>query len=313
MTNKQANYKYDLGKGITLEAFSVDPALSENDLAALLSSKDGTAQPDLEGIKRDISYIGSVDSFNDIEVRLNLEKKYEVPSQLQAYREAVGKTSDAKGRYNGPVALFDGPVSMLLCLFQGGYYDFIATKLKAIPHDLVPDEYPAGKTISELFTEWGINTEERARYLGFAHLMLANNGTEVCFVQRAKEMAIAPDCISVSGSTPNPTLSPQFNFQQYCEEHIQAEMEEEFNLNPSEFHIGGVHVFDDKKEAPFAALEITTPLTTRVLAERIYGNTQAIKEHPVIYSMPREGVDILLERFPVFPSTIPIFRRLVQR
>ena len=312
MNTKPASYKHDLGGGIYLEAFSVDPALTEKDLAMSLTLKDGTAQLDLDSINRDIHLVGSLNSFDDLEVRLNLERQFRVPEQLQAYRDAVGRASDTKGRYNGPVALFDGSVSIPLQLFQGGYYDFIATKLKAVPHDLVPDQYPAGRTVTELFDEWGISPEERARYLGFAHLLLTDGGTKLSFVQRAKGMAAAPDCISLFGSTPNPKFTLDFNFQQYCREHVQAEMEEEFALKGSEFHLAGLHLFDDKKEAPFAALEISTPLTTEALAARIYGKQDAIKEHPVLYSMPLEGVDTLLQRFPVFPSTVQVFRALIR-
>lgn len=310
MNTEPASYKYDLGKGVSLEAFSIDPKLKKEDLELLLSSKDGTAQPNFKAIAQNIPLIAHLQSLDDLEVRLDLEKEYRVPQQLQAYREAVGKNSDAKGRHNGPVALVDGPLDIPLQLFRGGYYDFIATKLKAIPHDFVPNQYPAGKTVEQLFNEWGLHNEERARYLGFAYLMLADDGRELTFVQRAKGMAIAPDCISVPGSTPNPKFAPDFNFQQYCREHIQEEINEEFRLADSEFKVGGLYLFDDKREVPFAAIEIRTPLATRVIAERIYGDAQAIKEHPVIYSMPPEGVDLLLQRFSVFPSTVQVFGTL---
>lgn len=307
MTTKPSSYRYNLGKGIYLEAFSVDPALTEKDLAELVSSKDGTAQLDSDSINC-VRHAGSVERFDDLEVQLNLEKTYVVPKQLQAYRDIVGRNSDAKGRYNGPVAIVDGSVEIPLRLFQGGYYDFIATKLQAIPHGLVPDQYPAGKTIAQLFSEWGIDPEGRARYLGFAHVMLTENGEKLSLVQRAKGMAIAPDCIALSGSTPNPSFTPDFNFQQYCKEHISAEMKEEFALEESDFQLAGVHLFDDREQSPFAALEIKTPLTTQALAERIYGNIPAIKEHPVLYSVPLEMTDLLLRKFNVFPSTVQVLR-----
>ncbi len=308
MTANPLRYKYDLGGGVYLEAFSVDPALKEEDLADLLSSNGQASQSDAND--SDVRHVGSVGRFDDLEVRINVVNQYQVPRQLQAYRDAVGRVSDAKGRYNGPVAVIDGPVTIPLHLFQAGYYNFIATKLKAVPHELVPDQYPAGKTIEQLFYEWGIDREERARYLGFAHLLLTDGGKKLSFVQRAKGMAIAPDCISLSGSTPNPGFTADFNFQDYCKKHIQEEMQEEFNLNGSEFYLDGVHLFDDEKEVPFAALEITTPLPTRTLAERIYGDEQAIKEHPVLYSIPIEGVALLLERFPVFPPVAHVLKHV---
>jgi hypothetical protein len=282
---KSVHYQYPLSGGIYLEAFSVDPNLKESDLAELISSKDGTAKLDSPSIAA-VKYSGSVKKFDELEVILNLERVYAVPAQLQAYREAVQKDSDIKGRFNGPVAIVDGTVRIPLKLIQGGFYDFVATKLGAIPHDLVPDKYPAGKKIVELFNEWGINPEERARYFGFAHVMLTKNGEKLSLVQRAKGMAIAPDCMALLGSTPNPEFSPTFNFKQYCKEHMAAEMKEEFSLEPTEFQLAGIHLFDDTEQAPFGALEIPTPNTTGDLAKRIYGNAQAIKEHPVLYSVP---------------------------
>ena len=85
-------------------------------------------------------------------------------------------------------------------------------------------------------------------------------------------------------------------------------MKEEFALSRSDFQLAGVHLFDDSEQSPFAALGISTPLTTKALAERIYGDVQAIKEHPVPYSVPLEGVAMLLRRFSVFPSTVPVLR-----
>jgi hypothetical protein len=310
MAEQPVRYQYLLDGGIYLEAFSVDPNLKESDLAELISSKDGTAQLDSPSIAA-IKYGGSVKKFDDLEVILNLEKVYTVPAQLKAYRNAVQKDSDAKGRFNGPLAIVEGPVRIPLKLFQGGFYDFVATKLGAVPYDLVPDKYPAGKKIADLFKEWGIDPEERARYFGFAHVMLTENGEKLSLVQRAKGMAIAPDCIAFSGSTPNPKFSPTFNFQQYCKEHVTAEIREEFSLEPTEFQLAGIHLFDDTEQAPFGALEIQTPNTTGNLAERIYGNAQAIKEHPVLYSVPLEGVDSLLKRFAVFPSNVQVLRQVI--
>jgi len=310
VANQPVTYQHHLGGGVYLEAFSVDPNLKESDLAELILSKDGTAKLDSPSIEA-ARYAGSVKKFDDLEVILDLEKAYTVPAQLKAYRDAVQKDSDAKGRYNGPVAIVDGLVGIPLKLFQGGFYDFVATKLGAIPHNLVPDKYPAGKTIADLFQEWEIDPEERARYLGFAHVMLTENGEKLSLVQRAKGMAIAPDCIALSGSTPNPQFGPGFNFQQYCKEHMAAELKDEYALEQTEFQLAGIHLFDDKEQAPYGALEIPTPHTTENLAERIFGNSQAIKEHPILYCVPIEGVDLLLTRFPVFPSNVKVLRQVM--
>ncbi len=312
MNTKPITYNHHLGGGIYLEAISVDPKLTERDLAELLTSKEGTAQLESDAIAC-VRYAGSVDRFSDLSVHINLERTYVVPPQLQAYRDAVQKNSDAKGRYNGPVAIIEGAVEMPLRLMQGGYYDFIATKLGNVPHDLAPESYPSGKTVAELFGEWGIDREDRARYLGFAQVLVTESGAKLNLVQRAKGMAIAPDCIAFSGSTPNPKFVPGFDFHGYCRQHINDEMDEEFQLKPEEFTLAGVHLFDDRLQSPFAALEINTPQSTRSLAERIHGDAQAIKEHPVLYSVPLEGIDAVLNTFPVFPSTVQVLRTLMNR
>ncbi len=308
MTHTQASYRHPLGNGLYLEAFAIDPSLNQDDLEQFLASKEGTAQPNSDAAK-DVSYVGSVNDFDGLEVRIDLEKRYQVPAQLQAYREAVGRVSGARGWYDGPVAVVDGPLGIPLHLFQGGYYDYVATKLSAVPSDLVP-EYPCGKTIAQLFEEWNIASDRRARSFGFAHLLMADEGKEICLVQRAKGMAIAPDCISFPGSTPNPRFEPHFDFPQYCRHHIEEEMNEEFKLEDSEFRTGRLHLFEDRREVPFAALEIHTPLPLRDIAARIYGDQQAIKEHPVIYAVPREGILAMLEKLPLFPSGIQMFRTL---
>ncbi len=303
-----ATYKYDLGRGLYLQAFAIDPKLTEKDLAEHLHAKDGTAKLDSDAIHA-VMYGGSLDRFSELRLDIDHSRQYVVPAQLQAYREEVGRRSDAKGRYNGPVAIVDGPVNNPLSVFQGGYYDFVATKLGAVPHEIVPDQYPEGKTVLELFKEWGIDREERARYLGFAQALMTNGGDTINLVQRAKGMAIAPDCIALSGSTPNPELNkPGFDFQTYCQKHIADELKEEFGLTQEQFQLGGVHLFDDQLQSPCAALEIITPLSSQDLAQRVYGSAQAIQEHPIIFSVPREALDVIVQRFEMFSSTVPILQ-----
>ena len=44
-------------------------------------------------------------------------------------------------------------------------------------------------------------------------------------------------------------------------------------------------------------------MSTEDLAKRIYGNKQAISEHPALFSFSPDAIDIVLNRFEVFPPT----------
>ena len=149
-----------------------------------------------------------------------------------------------------------------------------------------------------------------AKYLGFAHFMRPADGEEYSFVYRHKDMHIAPDCMAVSGSTPK--FPEQFNHKgfsidNYYQTHLGEEMEEEYCLSKApedgEFRIGGIHLMNDTLQVPFGVVELATPLTTRQLAERAYGQTQPMKEHSTFFSTDQNGLRAVLEQFDVFPST----------
>ena len=302
-------YNTRLDNGAYLQAFSIDPKIGSSELEEFLLAKEGD-QPAI--IARDISLVKYLKNVDDLEVKLNLDKQYQVPELLKAYREAIGRDSDAKGRYNGPVALVSEPVGIPLNFSKGGYYDFIATKLTAVPHELVPNKYPAGRTVKQLFEDNGIDPSERARFFGLAYLLITED-ENLSLVQRAKGMAIAPDCMAMPGSTPNPKFEAGFNFQEYLKQHISEEINEEFALKNPEFKIGGMLLMNDKSEIPFGVVEINTDVPMLEISQRLYGNQQAIKEHPIIYSVQMEGIDSLLKKYPIHPPTVRVLETYQNR
>ncbi|MAG02062.1 hypothetical protein CMI42_01890 [Candidatus Pacearchaeota archaeon] len=301
-------YQHKLDDNHVLNAYSIDPSIGSQELESLVRDNDGIGNdPDKA---KEISLVRKFDSFDDFDFVV-VEGRYEVPEQLRAFREAIGKEYDNKGRYNGPVAIVDGSVELPLKLKQGGFYDYAATKLGAIPAELLPDSYPADKANGELFEEWGIPNDERAKYLGHAYLMLTNNGKELTLVQRAKGMAVAGDCMGVAGSTPNPNFSEHgFDYVNYVKGHVNDEMMEEFKLGPDDFSVSGIYLFNDKRNMPFCALEINTSLSGEDLASRIHGDPGAIKEHPVIYSIDSSYAREFVNRFPVFESIVSMLQSL---
>jgi len=297
------SYNHPLEEHI-LSAFAVDPNITEEELAGFVKARDGTSKLDLANLAKDVLPKGRVESLREMTVDV-LDESYKVPEQLRAYREALEEKLSAQGKFNGPVAVLDGELGRNIRLRRGGYFDFMATKLEVVPATLVPDRYPSGVSIEQLMKEYGIVNEQRARFIGFAFLMLPQNRQEFQLVQRAKGMGIAADCISSSGSTPpfnDDFFIGGFNFGEYWENHVAQEMEEEYKLGKGEFRIDGAYIIDDKKTVPHLALEIQTTPSTAALAERIHGDKSAISEHPVLYSMPPKAIGTFLRRFDVWPS-----------
>jgi len=321
MENNQASYRHDLGKGLYLDSYSIDPNIGESELVKIVSSKDGSADPALELPAPHIYLIDHLSSFGELKVDV-VDTLYAVPPVLQPYRAALGVKLDSmtypngkKKYHNGNIAVVDSPVKMPIRLHKGGYYDFKATQLDAVPGDLLPDVYPASKTLEELMPEYEITNNQRARYLCLAFIMLPNNGKEVSLVQRAKDLGIAADCMAVSGGTPpfrEDFLRQGFNFQEFYEDQIAEEMKEEYSLQGDEFNITCMYVLEDERILPHVAVEIVTPLTTRELAQRNYGNKKTIEEHPVLYGMKTEAINTLIARFNQLPS-VAYFLHLFDR
>ena len=234
------SYKYPLGEGLYLDIFSLDPKIWEGEISTIATSLEGKANLDLGNLSKTIIKKGHIDSIQQLKL-IPEQGKYNVPSPLQPYREAIQKDWDSKGRFNGPVLIATGEIANPLRVIQGGYYDFAATKLSNKPADLLPEVYQEGETVGEILTKNGINLEKRARYFGLAHLIWPSNGEEFLLVQRAKGMGIAADCISTPGSTPDLVLNSVgltksgFGITEWWSYHLAEEMKDEFNLRWGDF------------------------------------------------------------------------------
>ncbi len=342
-------YRKNFSNGAYLDAFSLDPQLSDNDLENLIEKEQAKPMPDLEKVAFAITRIGRFSSFDEMDVKI-FPHSYSVPEPLQPYREAFGNRLDALRKLgaempkNGPVAIIVGEVGLPLVLVQGGYYDFKATETQAVPSKLEEDLeiapkilngliklkestggnllaptidaftrladsyekikgiYGKGKTIRVLFDEWKIPETKRARYLGCAHMLFADDDRELLFVQRARHLGVAADCISSPGSTPDPKLKKGFNLGNFMKKHLDQEMEEEFGLEPEEFKISGYTFYDDRDNMPFMAVRISTDLSTKQIAERCFGNLEVLKEHYVLYAIPSNNIAEVLESVSTFPT-----------
>jgi len=294
-------YHHDLGNGFSLDAYSLSPEIDKDKLREMVVERDAGERSiaDLEKLTSDFQFAGKIDSLGDLKVEA-VDKPYEVPEQLKPYRQALDEKLKAEGKFNGPVALLNGVFGTSMRLSQGGYFDFMATKLNVVPADLVSDKYPAGKTLKELMPEFGITNEQRARYFALAFAMTPSNRQEFGLVQRAKGLGIASGVMSLSGATPGfkkEFFKKGFDFRGYYEGIVEQEMEEEYALNPGEFRLGGAYLIDGESTVPHAAIRIETHLSMKELAERNYGRTDAVNEHPILYSVNPRGINNLLNRF----------------
>ena len=281
-------YVHDLGKKCFLKAFSVDPQISYEDLRKTVLSKEKASA--FESTE-EIYLVKKYSCIEDFEFLV--EGEYEFPKKLVAFKNFITLNGGRLGLKNGNVLIVKGKLALPLKFMRGGYYDYLATTPSACP-EFFETFFHSKKEKFEL------EVLESARYLGFAYLLLSDNGKELSFVQRGKEMVFAPDIIASSGSTPNPPLG--CDFQEYFKTHISEELSEEYSLTPSEFSIGRVFIFEDLKRIPFLTIEIKTFLTTQELAEKIYGKKSAFEEHPVIYSIPLTCLSSFLSQFSVFPQ-----------
>ncbi|MFH0868840.1 MAG: hypothetical protein V1839_01290, partial [archaeon] len=280
MVSKQAICDYELGNGLSLHAFALDPVITPAKLVSMLSSRDGTAQKfDFESLSTNLQIKAIVPSLSGLEVAVS-DEQYAVPEQLQAYREDLESRLKGRGMFNGDIMVIKGKVGLPLTLFRGGFFDFKATQLSAIPADVLPKSYPQGKTISDLLPRYGLDVSQMARYLGFAFVMMPNNGDELSFVQRAKGLGIAADIMALSGATPpfrKDFFKMAFDFAGYFREVIERELMEEYKLSHEKFGIKTCYLIDDKKSIPFVAVEIVTSLSTREIAAKAYCDAEIIK------------------------------------
>jgi len=296
------SYNHNLGDGLSLNAYSIVPGVTQDKLREEVHSQILDHRPNLESLARGIEVVTHLDSFADLKVEASADI-YKVPGALQAYRDAIEEAAKKKGNFNGPVAIVQGAVENPLTLCRGGYFDFMTTKLEAIP-STISNKYAEGKTVKEVMQKNGISNNGRARFLGFTYFMKSKDGM-FNLVQRGKNLGIAADCISTCGSTPGfdeEFFKKDFSFQKYYENHVSEEMKEEFKLKESEFDIRGLYLMEDRETIPFAVINITTPLSTKDLAQRVYGHEDAVREHPILYSMKPESIHKMIEGFNMFPS-----------
>jgi len=200
-------------------------------------------------------------------------------------------------------------------LEEGKLTDEQIRNFKQITPELI-GHYPTGKTIDGLLPQYGLDANQMARYFAFAFIMLPNNGDEISFVQRAKGLGIAADCMALSGATPpfhEDFLKEGFDFPGYFRKVIEGEMEEEYKLSPDEFRIGTCYLIDDKKSIPFVAIEITTTPSTKEIAERSYGDKEIIKEHPILYATSLSAVPTLIQRFPLLQSSAYVMDKVAKQ
>lgn len=299
-----SRFRYDMGGKVYLDVYSIDPEIREGDLektvkSSLLSTKH-KSPVDLVELSNQIEHIGTYSSFAGVNFQASFDK-YSVPEQLRPYRDAI------KLKFNNSIIVFrDGKVFAPPNIIKGEYRDFISTHLKKVPAQLVPEKYPAGKTIAELLPEWGLSRDSVAKYLAIVHRLSPSNGKEITFVYRNEKVHIAPNCIALSGSTPefpDNFNHERFSWDDYFKEHIAKEMEEEYCLSKNEISLGKLHFLNDVEEIPMIIVEINTPLSTMQLAEKSYDQPKPKEEHSIFFSVKKEDTKKMLDVFDLHPPT----------
>ena len=173
--------------------------------------------------------------------------------------------------------------------------------------------YQPGKTVREILAEKEISEEKRGRYLGCAYILFANSGKEWVFTQRVKNLGVLADCMTTPGSVLSPRIRKGFNLGKFMKAHLDSEAEEEFGLEPQDFDISGFTLYDDRDSMPFMAVRMTTPLTTREIAEKCYGSSETLKEHNLLYSVSIDEIKPALERLPLFPGVDYVMQDFLKR
>lgn len=316
MKNTTIEFNYDLGDGSApLHLCSLDPEISSNDLSQMCSSIDGAINGlNISKLEETLKKIAVFKNIEELLIEVS-DNEYEVPNPLKPYREALEETLSKKGMFNGSIMVVAGGVSLPLTTKKGGYFDFKATTPKAIPSELLPDEYPIEKTIKELLPVYNLCLDDLARYFAFAFVLLPENGEKISLVKRAKGLGISADCIAFSGGTPEfpkDHNKKDFNITDYFKNIILTEMVEEYKLNANEINIGSSYFTDDRDTIPFLSVEIITPLSLKEIAQRCYGNIDSIKEHPVIISADFNSIPRLINNFAMLPSTAYVLSQIYE-
>jgi len=167
------SYRHDLGKGLYLDAFSLDPKVNTTELAAKVQSLDGRGRLDVQNLASVIDNIGYFQSLSEFGVE-PVDKDYEVPGRLKPYRAALAQRLDSGRQFNGPIAIMQGPLQRPIRLFrEGRYYDYQATALNNIPGELLPQlldsdaenlfigRFPLAPTIEKFRARYDPRLEDR--------------------------------------------------------------------------------------------------------------------------------------------------------
>jgi hypothetical protein len=180
-------------------------------------------------------------------------------------------------------------------------FDIEGRQIRALCEASYEDE----KTLRDYMPEWGMTTEDRARYFGVAQLLKPSNGDETLFVYRGLDLDIAADIISFSGCTPlylSDFHNPGFDFGDYYQTFITDKLGSgprgEFALERDEMRFGKVYLLDGDSTIPHAAPEIIVPNSSvEDIAKRNVGREGAYEEHPVIFGIRTDAIKPMLNLF----------------
>jgi hypothetical protein len=302
-----AKYVHDLGNGVLFTGYAIDPNRSSKDIEDIVRKKDSPQNYSPDIGRNSCEYIARLGSFEDLVLRISNEG-YEVPEQLREYRRVLGEKLDARRIASGGKVPADNNIivatkpriELPFDVTQTGYYNFSATNPDAKPCEILPDIYPQGKNIRELFQEWKLPDSARARYFALAYVLLTDNGDTINFSQRGKGQGIAAGIMSIFGSTPNPDnlYDPQFDFPSFIDWHIHEEIKEEFHMHRGEFRMNGIHFLNAIGSIPHAVIGIETKLSTEEIVNRTFKDPDVINEHPIIYCAKTQDIPRILDRFP---------------
>lgn len=163
---KCAFYKHDLGNGLFLDAYAVDPKINNAKLKDFVSSKE-TGGTDIRKYAKDIRMINH-SAGNRLwtldELNFSAQNgKYQIPEELKAYREAIGINEDVKGNFNGPIGVIKGKPGIDITFIEGGFYDWRGTQISEKPEDLFKElmDLPVESLVGDARFKHAKGQEER--------------------------------------------------------------------------------------------------------------------------------------------------------
>lgn len=128
-----------------------------------------------------------------------------------------------------------------------------------------------------------------ANILGVGFIVISGD----CFIltRRNSHMAVEPSTLGILGGTPK--WKSEFheklkvNFKEYLKEHTQEEMEEELLLKPDEYNTLECFLLKDFTRAPDIMLVVNVNISPEDIAKRCYGQGSVLKEHDILYAVPK--------------------------